>query len=114
LAVVLGRFAPPRLKEPEDVAAQAPESTSGVVTPLDPPWDALAADEVITRVDALIDAALTQGNPANSVARRTVLANEREIVRRLARNQDPFLWHWPQALVGLLARWSAWDSGRTD
>jgi hypothetical protein len=83
-----------------------------VVAPLDPSWDAAAADKVISRVDAMIDAALAQGNPANSPARRKVLANEREIVRRLARNQDSSLWTWPQALVGLLARWTAWDSGR--
>jgi hypothetical protein len=74
--------------------------------------DAERAAAIIAKVDALIDEALKAASVAASPARRNVLANERAIVRRLAREGDPLLGTWPQALERLLARWQEWDDAR--
>jgi hypothetical protein len=86
---------------PTEVGAQAEVEPSH---PL-PPWDATRAAAVLAAVDSLIVAAQVREDIINNPARRNVLANEREIVSRLEQQRDPFLWNWPRALRGLLARW---------
>jgi hypothetical protein len=110
LATILCRFTSPLETVSKEVSTQGTGNDSGVVVSLDDPWNAVGAAEVVVKVDAIIDAALERGRPFISPARRQILANERCIVRRLVQNHDPFLWNWPEALVRLLARWSAWDA----
>lgn len=75
-------------------------------------WDDQRAAALIAEVDVRVEAALLTDPVADKPARRNVLANERQIVRRLARCRDSFLWQWPQALDHLLERWKEWDAGR--
>ena len=74
-------------------------------------WDVRAA-AVVSAVDAMVEAALASRHVSGERARQNVLRNECGIVRRLAREGDPFLWEWPEALRVLLARWATWDGAR--
>lgn len=106
-------LAPPRVRTvgtplPTDPLASGNADTAGDTLA----WDAERASAIVAEVDTLIDTALL-GNPvAICPVRRNILANERGIVRRLARDRDPFLARWPQALRRLLRRWAEWDAGR--
>jgi len=74
-------------------------------------WHVRAA-AVVSEVDAMVEAALASRHISGDRARQNVLRNECAIVRRLAREGDPFLWEWPEALRVLLARWATWDGAR--
>jgi hypothetical protein len=75
-------------------------------------WDVHAA-AVVSAVDAMVEAALASSPLSGDRARQNVLRNECGIVRRLAREGDPFLREWPEALRVLLARWATWDGARS-
>lgn len=97
----------------EDATGLALPAACGTAPVADTPsWDAERAAAIVTEVDALIDEALKAVLIADNPARQNVLTNERVIVGRLARECDPFLAAWPQALRDLLARWAAWNKGR--
>jgi hypothetical protein len=77
-------------------------------------WDATRAAALVAEVDRLIEKEVAPGGAANTEARRRVLRNDRSIIRRLQQARDPLLWEWPESIFRLLARWAAWDTGRTD
>ena len=74
-------------------------------------WD-VRSTAVVSKVDAMVETALANRHISGDRARQNVLRNECGIVRRLAREGDPFLWEWPEALRVLLARWATWDGAR--
>jgi hypothetical protein len=104
MAVICSRSRPAAV--PQSARSKSDESEE----PLD--WDAESAAAVVAEVDARIDTALSARGIVGNSARGNVLANERAIVRRLARKYNPSLWAWPQALERLLARWEEWDGVR--
>ena len=75
-------------------------------------WD-VRSTAVVSKVDAMVETALANRHISGDRARQNVLRNECGIVRRLAREGDPFLWEWPEALRVLLARWATWDGARS-
>jgi hypothetical protein len=77
------------------------------------PWDADRAVALVAEVDRLIETEVARSATANTEARRRVLRNDGAIVRRLQQARDSSLWAWPEATLHLLARWAAWDRGRT-
>jgi hypothetical protein len=67
-------------------------------------WDAGRAAEVISQVDALVEAACAPGGAADTPVRRELAQMERRIVRRWAGTYSARLWDWPAATRHLLER----------
>lgn len=106
-AEVLAALVPAHQQTAEESAACSPPVAAD-----SSPWDAESAAAIVAEVDAQIEAALLTDPMADKPARRQVLANERQIVRQLARCREPFLWQWPKALRRLLRRWEEQDAKR--
>jgi hypothetical protein len=102
-AEVLAVLTSSRPQEAEASAAIAADASE---------WDGVRAAAIVAEVNARIEVVLLTTSLANHSARRNVLASECEIVCRLARDRDRFLWQWPQALHRMLQRWAEWDVER--
>jgi len=113
-AEALGRLLLERKAEVLQVLIRSPQDAqpSGSLGADAPQWDDERAAAVLAKVDGQIEAALLSQSIANNLPRRNVLANERQIVHKLARRRDPFLWQWPRALQRLLRRWREQDAKR--
>jgi hypothetical protein len=122
-AVVLGRFLLERKEEvlavlsflePQTAETSPCSEASAALLPPEvadsAPWDDRRAAALVAEVDTQIAAALLTDLVADKLARQNVLANERQIVRRLMSRRDLFLWEWPKALWRLLGRWKERDA----